>query len=74
MECMFSECHELTKLPNVLSYLNTKNITDMSGIIENSFSLTSLPDISKWDTTNVINMSFMFSYCTSFTFIPDISN
>ena len=26
-------------------------------------SLSSLPDISKWDTKNVINMAFMFDYC-----------
>ena len=37
------------------------------------YSLSSLPDISKWNTINVKDMSLMFSYCSSLTLIPDIS-
>ena len=33
-----------------------------------SSSLSSLPDISKWDTNNVINMRFMFSECSNTIF------
>ena len=33
-------------------------------------SLSSLPDISKWDTSNVTNMSFMFYGCKSSLNIP----
>ena len=37
-------------------------------------SLTSLPDISKWNTSNVTNMSGMFYDCKSLESLPDISN
>ena len=36
-------------------------------------SLSSLPDISKWNTNNVDNMSKMFIYCESLSSLPDIS-
>ena len=36
-------------------------------------SLTSLPDISKWNTNNVTNMSYMFNGCKSLTSLPTIS-
>ena len=36
-------------------------------------SLTSLPDISKWDTKNNENLSNMFSHCFSLLSLPDIS-
>ena len=36
-------------------------------------SLSSLPDISKWNTNNVNNMSYMFSGCLSLSSLPDIS-
>ena len=35
--------------------------------------LSSLPDISKWDTSNVTNMSGMFNACESLSSLPDIS-
>ena len=35
--------------------------------------LTSLPDISKWDTKNLTNMSYMFCRCKSLSSLPDIS-
>ena len=35
--------------------------------------LSSLPDISKWNTQNVTNMSFLFSYCSKLSALPDIS-
>ena len=36
-------------------------------------SLSSLPDISQWNTNNVINMDYMFSRCKSLSSLPDIS-
>ena len=35
--------------------------------------LSSLPDISKWNTNNVTNMSKMFCECSSLLLLPDIS-
>ena len=39
----------------------------------NCLSLSSLPDISKWNTSNVIDMSGMFTNCSSLLSLPDIS-
>ena len=36
-------------------------------------SLSSLPDISKWNTSKVNNMNDMFRYCSSLSSLPDIS-
>ena len=36
-------------------------------------SLSSLPDISKWDTQKVTNISYMLSNCKSLLSLPDIS-
>ena len=36
-------------------------------------SLSSLPDISKWNTNNVTDMSWMFLGCPSLSSLPDIS-
>ena len=43
------------------------------GMFENCYSLSSLPDISKWNTNNVTNMSYLFSNCSSLSSLPDIS-
>ena len=72
-----------------LSYkLNFNNIINISYMFNNCVSLSSLPDISKWNTNNVkeslpdiskwntnniIDMSFMFSNCKSLSSLPDIS-
>ena len=36
-------------------------------------SLTTLPDISKWNTNNVTNIAYIFVGCSSLTTLPDIS-
>ena len=36
-------------------------------------SLTSLPDLSKWDINNVKYMASFFQNCSSLLYIPDIS-
>ena len=46
----------------------------MSGICLNCKSLSSLPDISKWNTIKVTNMSYMFYDCKSLISLSDISN
>ena len=50
-----------------------KNITNMSYMFKNCSSLSSLPDISKWNTQNVTDMSFMFCDCSFLSSLPDIS-
>ena len=37
-------------------------------------SLSSLPDISKWDISNVFNMTGMFYNCQSLSLLPNLSN
>ena len=51
-----------------------KTITNMSYMFDGCKSLTSLPDISNWNTNNVKYMSNMFYNCKSLTSLPDISN
>ena len=36
-------------------------------------SLSSLPDISKWNTKNANKINKMFYYCISLSSLPDIS-
>ena len=43
------------------------------GIFDGCSSLSSLPDISKWNTNNVINMHGLFRECNSLSSLPDIS-
>ena len=49
------------------------NIINMSYIFCGCNSLSSLPDISKWNTFNVTNISHMFFACESLSSLPDIS-
>ena len=50
-----------------------KPIINMSYMFYNCRSLSSLPDISKWNANNFIFMRYMFSYCSSLSSLPDIS-
>ena len=49
------------------------NITNVSYMFYKCSSLTSLSDISKWNTSNVTNMNHMFSQCSSLISLPNIS-
>ena len=49
------------------------NITNMSCLFHKCNSLSSLTDISKWDTSNVTNMSYIFYECNLLESLPDIS-
>ena len=48
-------------------------VTNMSYMFSDCNTLSSLPDISKWDTSKVTDMSYMFSDCNSLSSLPDIS-
>ena len=37
----------------------------MSSMFSGCYKLSSLPDISNWDTNNVINTNYMFDECYS---------
>ena len=74
--------YEITEKYKVKSKNNNKlkiklkgidNVTDMSYMFEGCSSLSSLPDISKWNTNNVTDMSYMFYGCSSLSSLPDIS-
>ena len=39
----------------------------------NCSKLSSMPDISKWDTSNVNNMFSVFDNCSELSSLPDIS-
>ena len=76
---------EVSKSSKVDNFFNSCMITKNSNIIINHYyynmsemfcnciSLTSLPDISKWNTDNMIDMSRIFINCYSLLSLPDIS-
>ena len=45
----------------------------MSSIFDRCSSLSTLPDISKWNTNNALYMGGMFYGCSSLSSLPDIS-
>jgi len=59
----FKDFESLTKIEH-LEYLNTSEVTDMSGMFSGVSSLQSL-DVSTFDIRNVTDMSHMFEYCES---------
>ena len=61
------------KNPITIKLKGINNITDMSDMFYDCNSLSSLPDISNWNTSNVHNMSYIFSDCKSLSSLPDIS-
>ena len=44
----------------------------MNGLLNQCYSLSSLPDISRWDTSKVNNMKSTFGQSISLISIPDI--
>ncbi|WP_417467341.1 BspA family leucine-rich repeat surface protein [Leyella stercorea] len=67
----FNGCTDLTTIEGI-EYLNTENVTDMSGMFWGCYALTTL-DVSHFDTQNVTNMYYMFSDCSALTTL-DVSN
>ena len=49
------------------------NITNIGCIFHKYNSLSSLMDLSKWDTSNIINMSYLFYECDLLKSLADIS-
>ena len=45
----------------------------MSYMFSNCIILSSLPDISVWDTSKVTDMNNMFNKCQALSSLPDIS-
>jgi surface protein len=45
----------------------------MGDLFNGCFSLSSLPDISKWNIDNVTNIKYLFNDCKSLSSLPDIS-
>ena len=80
-----SECSEIYNKgiedlgDKVIIYMDTtlKFSKDNYSILSEMFygckSLSTLTDISKWDTYNVIDMSYMFQNCKLLKSLPDIS-
>ena len=75
--------HKITEKYKIKNYNNNKlniklkginNVTDMSYMFNYCRSLSSLPDISNWNTNNVTNMSYIFTWCSSLSSLSDISN
>ena len=74
--------YEITERYNIISKKINKlkiklkginNVTNMSYMFYGCSSLSSLPDISKWNTNNITNISYMFNECSSLSSLPDIS-
>ena len=73
-----ANCHSLTSTKGMFShmefvdeiigleYLNTENVTDMSGMFNGSNQLQSL-DLSNFNTSKVTDMSYMFCDCGALT-------
>ena len=64
--------YEIREKYNIENYNNNElniklkginNITNMSGMFEGCSSLSSLSDISKWNTNNVNDMTDIFENC-----------
>ena len=71
---LFGGCLNII-IPKKINKLEIKlkgilNITSMSYMFDGCSSLSSLPDISKWNTNNVTNMSDMFVNCNKLQNIP----
>ena len=56
-----------------IKLIGINNVTNMSYMFNECFSLVSLPDISRWNTNKVTDMSFMFTLCESLKILDDIS-
>ena len=74
--------YEITEQYNIKNYNKNKlkiklkgidNVTDMSNMFCECSTLSSLSDISEWNTNNVTNMSSILHGCSSLLSLPDIS-
>lgn len=58
-----------TSVDGLISYSDTSNVTNMSGMFYKCLNLTTIPQL---DTSNVTNMSSMFSRSSSLETIPQL--
>ena len=72
LSCMFCGCLSLDSIKG-FSNINTSKITRLSYLFS-CCKITSIPDISKWDTSNVEYLDHMFLHCFNLKSLPDISN
>ena len=61
----FSDCISLQRVDNIRN-LDTSNVTSMSAMFYNCYSLTAL-DVSSFDTSKVTDMGAMFERCSGLT-------
>ena len=54
----------------IIRLIEIKKMENLSYMFYRCSSLSSLPDISNWNTTNVNNMSDMFLGCSSLSSLP----
>ena len=75
--------YEISEKYNIKNYNKNKleiklkginNVNNMSFMFDGCSSLSSLPDISKWNTKINTNICYMFSECSSLLSLPDFQN
>ena len=69
--CWFSHMEKLESITGI-NYLNTSEVTRMSGMFQNCTKLTSL-DVSHFNTSKLIDMKYMFYNCSQLT-VLDLSS
>lgn len=69
---MFDYCYSLENID--ISNLNPGQFTTMSAMFRYCINLTSIGDISRWDTSKCTNFANAFQDCHSLSSLPDISN
>ena len=69
--CWFSHMEKLESITGI-NYLNTSEVTSMSGMFQNCTRLTSL-DVSHFNTSKLIDMKYMFYNCSQLT-VLDLSS
>ena len=62
--CWFLLCHNLTEIQGMKEYLNTENVTNMSGMFSGKFTAL---DLSNFKTEKVTKMDYMFANCENLT-------
>ena len=65
--------NEINTIYSIYDHNKIQLFINMNHMFSGCSSLSSLPDISKWNINNITNMSYMFSGCESLSSIPDIS-
>ena len=59
---------------NSLSFLITDKVKNINSIFKGCKSLTSIPNLSNWNTSNIINMKSLFEDCTALESLSGIEN